>query len=180
MPVLGDGWPSHILRMWPSRCYNLQRKHLQVHYYHQWNLKRSPLWSSGQSSWRCQIFWQVVGLEQGPLSLVSTTEEILGRNSRRCGLEIREYGRRDPSRWPRGTFYPQKLALTSWTSGGRTVGIVPSWTQATEFSCSSFSFSEMSRLRNGQPKALLWRCGLVHWLPFGLHTAKVILQINSC
>jgi hypothetical protein len=29
------------------------------------------------------------------------------------GLEIREYGRRDPSRWPRGTLYPQKLALTS-------------------------------------------------------------------
>jgi hypothetical protein len=25
-------------------------------------------------------------------------------------LENREYGRRDPSRWPRGTLYPQKLA----------------------------------------------------------------------
>jgi hypothetical protein len=44
-----------------------------------------PLWSSGQSSWlhiqrsefesrRHQIFWAVVGLEQGPLSLVSTNE----------------------------------------------------------------------------------------------------------
>jgi hypothetical protein len=28
------------------------------------------------------------------------------------GLE-REYGRRDPWRWQRGTLYPQKLALTS-------------------------------------------------------------------
>jgi hypothetical protein len=32
-----------------------------------------------------------------------------------------------------GTLYPQKLALTSSTSGGRSVGIVRSRTQATEF-----------------------------------------------
>jgi hypothetical protein len=61
--------------------------------------------SSGQSSWlqirrsgfdsrRYQIFWEVVGLEQGPLSLVSTTEELLGRNNRGSGLESRDYGRR--------------------------------------------------------------------------------------
>jgi hypothetical protein len=48
-------------------------------------------------------------------------------------LESREYSRRDPSRWPRGTFYPQKSALTSPTNGGRSVGIVRSQTQATEF-----------------------------------------------
>jgi hypothetical protein len=60
-------------------------------------LHRPPLWSSGQSSWlqirrtgfdsrHYQIFWggkkkgkQVVGLERGPLSLVSTTEELLNR-----------------------------------------------------------------------------------------------------
>jgi hypothetical protein len=40
------------------------------------------------------------------------------------GLEWREYGRRDPSRCPRGTLYPQNLALTSPTSDGRSVGIV--------------------------------------------------------
>jgi hypothetical protein len=40
----------------------------------------------------------------------------------------------DPSRWPRGTIYPQKLALTSPTSGGRSVGIVRSRTQTIEFS----------------------------------------------
>jgi hypothetical protein len=50
------------------------------------------------------------------------------------GLESREYGRRDQSRWPRGTLYPQNLALTSSTGGGRSVGIVRSRTQATEFS----------------------------------------------
>jgi hypothetical protein len=45
----------------------------------------------------------------------------------------REYGRRDPSRWPRGTLYSQKLAITLPTSGGRSVGIVCSRTQIMEF-----------------------------------------------
>jgi hypothetical protein len=63
---------------------------------------------------------------------VSTTEELLGRKGSGSGLENREYGRRDSSRWPRGTLYPQKLARNSLTSGGRSVGIVRSRTQATE------------------------------------------------
>jgi hypothetical protein len=60
-----------------------------------------PLWSSGQSSWiqiqrhgfdswRYQIFWQGVGLERGPLSLMSITEELLGRNIYGCSLECWE------------------------------------------------------------------------------------------
>jgi hypothetical protein len=104
-----------------------------------------PLWSSDQSTWlqiqrsgfdsrRYEIFWEVVSLERGPLSLLSTTEELLERKNSDSGLEIWEYGRRDPSRWSRGTLYPQKLALTSPTSSGRSVGIVRSRTQATEFS----------------------------------------------
>jgi hypothetical protein len=72
-----------------------------------------------------------VGLERGPLSLVSTAEELLWRKSSVSGLEIREYGRRDPSRLPRGTLYAQMLALTSSASGDRSVGIVHSRTQAT-------------------------------------------------
>jgi hypothetical protein len=36
--------------------------------------------------------------ERGPFSLVSTTEELLERKSSGSGLEILEYGRRDPSR----------------------------------------------------------------------------------
>jgi hypothetical protein len=39
-----------------------------------------------------------VGLERGPLSLVTTTEELLERESSVSSLESREYGRRDPSR----------------------------------------------------------------------------------
>jgi hypothetical protein len=80
-----------------------------------------------------QIFWKIVGLERGPLSLVSTTEELLGRNSSGSGLENREYGRGDPLRWPRDTLNPQKLALTSPTRDGRSVGIVRLRTKATEF-----------------------------------------------
>jgi hypothetical protein len=48
-------------------------------------------------------------------------------------LEKREYGRRDPSRWPRGTLYPQKLTLTLQTGGDRSVGIVRSRTQTVGF-----------------------------------------------
>jgi hypothetical protein len=65
------------------------------------------LWSSGQNSWlqirrpgfnsrHCQEN-KVVGLERGPLSLVSTTEELLDRKVA-APVENREYGRRDPSR----------------------------------------------------------------------------------
>jgi hypothetical protein len=79
-----------------------------------------------------------VGLEWDPLSLVSTTEELLGRKSSGSSLEIRGYGRRDPSRLPRCTLYPQKFALTSPASGGRSVGTVRSRTQATDFSFSLF------------------------------------------
>jgi hypothetical protein len=96
----------------------------------------------GFDSRHYQIFWEAVCLERGPLNLVSTIEELFGRKSRDFCLESREYGRRHPSRWPRGSFYPQKkMALASPTSGGHSVGIVRSWTQATEFSFSYFIFS---------------------------------------
>jgi hypothetical protein len=39
-----------------------------------------------------------MGLERGTLSLLSTTEELLGRQSSGSGLESLEYGRRDPLR----------------------------------------------------------------------------------
>jgi hypothetical protein len=44
-----------------------------------------------------------VGLGRGPLSLVKTTEELLGRKGSGSGLENREYGNRDPPRRPRDT-----------------------------------------------------------------------------
>jgi hypothetical protein len=54
-----------------------------------------------------------VSLKLGPLSLVSTIETLLGRNSSSSGLESREYDRGDPLRRPHVTLYPQKLALTA-------------------------------------------------------------------
>jgi hypothetical protein len=99
------------------------------------------MWSSRQGSWieihrsgldSRHYQKKVVGLERGPLSLVSTTEKLLGRKNSGSGLENRDYGRRDTSHWPRDTFYQQTLALTSRTSSGRSVGIVCSRTKATE------------------------------------------------
>jgi hypothetical protein len=55
------------------------------------------------------MFWGVVGLERGPLNLVGTTEELLDRKCSGSCLENRDYGRRDPSHWPRGTLYPQNV-----------------------------------------------------------------------
>jgi hypothetical protein len=60
------------------------------------------------------------------------------------GLESGEYGRKDTSRLPRDTLYPQKLALTSLTSGGRLVGVVRSRTQATEILLLYVHYSESS------------------------------------
>jgi hypothetical protein len=105
---------------------------------------RPPLWSGGQGFWlriqgfgldsrRYQVVWEVVGLERGPFGLWSTTGELLEGKGGGCGLESWEYGRREPSRWQCDTLYPQKLELTSPTSGGRSVGIVRSRIQATEF-----------------------------------------------
>jgi hypothetical protein len=90
---------------------------------------------SGFDSRRDHIFWQIVGLERGPLSFVSTIEELLGRERSGSGLENREYGRRDPLHWLRDTPYPQNLALTSLTNGGRSVAIIRFRTEATEFVC---------------------------------------------
>jgi hypothetical protein len=62
-----------------------------------------------------------MGLEQSALSLVSTSEELLGRKSSGSGLEIREYGRRGPSRWLRGTLYQQKVR-TNFDAKRRSLG----------------------------------------------------------
>jgi hypothetical protein len=113
---------------------------------------RLPPWSSVQSSW-LQIRFPALPdlvrssrLERGPLSLVSTIEELLGRNSSGSCLENREYGRGDPLRWPRDTFYQQKLAPTSPTSGGRSVGILRLRAKATEFVCLCFALLFLSRI----------------------------------
>jgi hypothetical protein len=79
-----------------------------------------PLWSSGQSSWlqiqrsgfdswRCQIFWEVLGLERGPLSLESTIKELLRRKSSGSGPKKRI--------WQKGS-----ITLTTWHPFSAKVG----------------------------------------------------------
>jgi hypothetical protein len=103
----------------------------------------TALWSISQGSWlqiqrsgfdsrRYQIFREVVGLERGPLSLVTTIEEVLERKvaapvkkSENTAVRIRHAD----------TWHPlstEKLTLTSPTSDCRSVGIDSSRTQATE------------------------------------------------
>jgi hypothetical protein len=67
-----------------------------------------------------------MGPKRGPLSLVSTVEELLERKSSSCDLENRIMAieiRRIDHATP---LYAQKLVITSLTSGGC------SWTKATE------------------------------------------------
>jgi hypothetical protein len=82
---------------------------------------------------RYQIFCEVVSLERGPISLVSTNEELIQRKSSSSGLGNREYGRRDPSCWSRDTLYPQKVDTKFANKRWSLVGIVHSWTKAMEF-----------------------------------------------
>jgi hypothetical protein len=137
---LVDRVPGHWTEMYCVSCEE-RTKCMYVCYVEE---GRPLLWSIGQSSWlqiqrsgfdprRYQIFWEVLGLERSPLSLLSTNEELIDRKRSDSGLESREYGREDTLRLPRNTLPPQKLELTSPTSGGCSVGIVRSRTQATEF-----------------------------------------------
>jgi hypothetical protein len=95
---------------------------------------------------RCyQIFWKVVGLERGPLSLVRITEELLEPKSSGSGY-------RKPRLTAMGiccaghvTRCLQKLTLTSPTSGGRSVCIVRLQTKATEFSLVLVSYTGCPR-----------------------------------
>jgi hypothetical protein len=128
------------------------------------NESRPPLWSSGQSSWlqiqmsgfdsgRYQIFWEVMGLERGQLSLVSTTEELLGKKvaapvykAENTAVGIRHADHVAPS-------IRKKLEITSPTIGVRSVGIVRSRTQATVsyfliffFAASPFTCSQNARI----------------------------------
>jgi hypothetical protein len=66
-------WLEHRLRLWSE------------------SLATDP--EAGFVSRRYQIFRELVGLERGPLSLLVTSEELLGRKRSGSGLEIREYGR---------------------------------------------------------------------------------------
>jgi hypothetical protein len=98
-----------------------------------WSMEgRPPLYSSGQSSWlqiqrsgldsrRDHIFWEVLGMERGPFSLVSKTEELLERKRSGSGLENLEYGRRDQPHWLRDAYLATKVG-TNFADKRRSLG----------------------------------------------------------
>jgi hypothetical protein len=84
-----------------------------------WSLLRS----NGQSSWleiqrfrfdsrRYHIFWEVAGRELGPLSLMSTTEELLERKNSGFGLEIKITALGDLPRWLHYTPLSAKIGIS--------------------------------------------------------------------
>jgi hypothetical protein len=78
---------------------------------------------------------------------VSTAEELLGRKSNGSSLEGRENGLRIRCADHATHSISRKvLALTSRTSGRRSVGIIRLWPEVTEFSSVSFSYSEPEML----------------------------------
>ena len=106
-----------------------------------------PLWSSGQSFWlqiqRSRVrfqalpdFLSISGSETG-----STQPRELNWGAtwiKKVAAPVQKTeinGRGDLLPWPREPLYPQKLALTSPTGGGRSVGIFHSRTKATKFVC---------------------------------------------
>jgi hypothetical protein len=103
---------------------------------------RQHLWFGGQSSWlqiqrsgfdcRCyHIFWEVVCLERGVLSLVGIKEELLGRKSSRSGLEDRDYDRKGSAALP--TRHPSlsTKVSTNVADKRRSLRVVRSRTKAT-------------------------------------------------
>jgi hypothetical protein len=92
---------------------------------------------------------KVVGLERGPLSLVSTTEELLDRKvaapvykAENTAVGIRQADHVALS-------IRKKLAIASPTTGGRSVGIVCSRPQTMEFSLVLEAyFKQFSRFPN--------------------------------
>jgi hypothetical protein len=74
-----------------------------------------------------------MGLERGPLSLVSTIEELLERKISGADLKSENTGAGTRHADHVAPSIRKKLALASTTSDGRSVGIAYSRTQVTDF-----------------------------------------------
>jgi hypothetical protein len=98
-------------------------------------------------------------------------------------------GRGDPLRWPRDTLYPQKLSLTSPTSGSCSVGVVRLRTKATEFSlvlkvpCNRpwmpIGFCDVEAPTFSTQSAHRWRWGCQPYAPAALYPPGRFLVLIS-
>jgi hypothetical protein len=109
---------------------------------------RLSLWSSGQSFWlqiqRSRVLFQALqdclrsrGVWNGVHS--ASWGQLSSYLIEKGAAPVKKTeinGRGNSLRWPRNALYLQKLALTSLTSGGSSVGIVRLRAKATEFSFS--------------------------------------------
>jgi hypothetical protein len=116
---------------------------------------------------------------------VRITEELLEWKSSGSGQENRINGHGDPLRWPHDALYPQKLALTSPTIGGRSVGIVRLRTKGhrVQFSlcvCTGFETknilqsTEFPTLQQKSRQCNYWTVWLLIW-----HTSRYPLISTS-
>jgi hypothetical protein len=78
------------------------------------------------------------------IALVSTTEELLGRNSSGYGLENRNYSRSGSDAMTTLHLLSAIVVTNFADDGGRSVGRVRSRTQAKEFVCFLFVFEHFS------------------------------------
>jgi hypothetical protein len=82
-----------------------------------------------------------------------------------------KYGRKDPSRWPRGIPFPQMLAVTSPTSGSRSIGIVRLRNYTTEFSSVWFLTIYISAQWSNSTNPVILR--IISYIFLSLHSMRV-------
>jgi hypothetical protein len=81
-------------------------------------------WETSGRSWFKRLLCMGRDVNNMTYRACEIIEELLEWKSSGSGQENRINDRGNPLSWPRDTLYPQKLVLTSPTSGGRSVGIV--------------------------------------------------------
>jgi hypothetical protein len=128
-----------------------------------------------------RFFWEVEGLERDPLSLVSTIDELLGRNSSGSGPKNREYGREDPFRWRRDALYPQKLINPNNLYNSRTEYPCLKCVAYKPLIYTSFSRKAMSKVPAnkgavGEPGDMVYEKGFINVMPDKLNTRDLYLD----